>query len=76
MSVLSFTNDAFIVSGFSPNLVCALLLWKSELGLQIIKFHQFLTELSACNLSIFLFVDNNLSKLDTCMRIDIVVNLV
>ena len=31
----------------SPNLVCALILWRSGLGLLMCKFRQFLTELSA-----------------------------
>ena len=38
------------INGFSPNLVCALMLWKSGLGLLIGKFRQFLTELSAHNM--------------------------
>ena len=32
---------------FSPNLVCALILWRSGLGLLMGKFHQIFTELSA-----------------------------
>ena len=35
------------LSGFSPNLMCALILWRSALGLLIGKFRQFLTELFA-----------------------------
>ena len=37
------------INGFSPNLVCALILilWRSGLGLLMGKFHQYLTELSA-----------------------------
>ena len=35
------------IKGFSPNLLCALILWRSALGLLMDKFHQFLTELSA-----------------------------
>ena len=35
------------ISGFSPNLVCALILWRSSFGLLMGKFHQILTELSA-----------------------------
>ena len=60
-------------------LVCALTLWRSGLGLLMGKFCQFLTALSACNTSIFLFQDNkfnNLSKfqwiftkLDMCIDI-------
>ena len=51
-----------IINGFSPNLVLALILWTSALGLLLIEFCPFLTELSACNTSIFYFQDNNLSK--------------
>ena len=35
------------INGFSPNLVCALMLWRSGLGLLIGKFRQIFTELSA-----------------------------
>ena len=35
------------VNGFSPNLMCALILWRSALELLIGKFRQFLTELYA-----------------------------
>ena len=42
--------------------VCALILWKSGLGLQMGKFRQFFTELSARDTSIFSFPDDNLSK--------------
>ena len=52
--------------GFSPNLVCALM------G----NFDQFLTESSACNMSVSLFRDDNFSKfqwiftkLDMCIDI-------
>ena len=41
------------LNGFSPNLVCA-----KRMG----KFCQILIELSACDTSIFLFPDDNLSK--------------
>ena len=61
---------------FLPNLVCALILWRSSLGLLIGKFRQFLTELSACDTFVFSFQDNNLSKsqwiftkLDMCIDI-------
>ena len=47
--------------GFSPNLVCALLLWKSGLGLLMGKFGQIL-EFSARDTRIFSFPDENLSK--------------
>ena len=51
-----------IVYGFSPNSVCALILWRSGLGLLMGKFYQFLTELSARDTSVFSFPDDNLSK--------------
>ena len=51
------------INGFSPNLVCALILWRSGLGLLMGKFRQFLTELSARDTPIFSFLDYNLSKL-------------
>ena len=35
------------INGFSPNLVCALILWRSGLGLLLGKFRQIFTELSA-----------------------------
>ena len=50
------------INEFSPNLICALILWRSGLGLLIGKFLHFLTELSTRNTSIFKFQDNNLSK--------------
>ena len=50
------------VNGFLPNLVCALILWRSGLGLLMDKFRQFLTELPAHGISLFSFKDNNLSK--------------
>ena len=50
------------VSGFSPNLVCALVLWSSGFGLLMANFHQFLTKLSAHDKSDFSFLDSNLSK--------------
>ena len=50
------------INGFSPNLVCALILWRSGLGLLMGKFRQFLTELSARDTPIFSFPDYNLSK--------------
>ena len=34
----------------------------SGFGLSVGRFNQFLTELSACYMSIFLFSDDNLSK--------------
>ena len=46
---------------FLPNLVCALILRRSGLGLLMGKFRQFLTELSARDTPIFSFPDDNLS---------------
>ena len=43
------------ISWFSPNLVCALILWRSGLALLIGKFRQFLTEFSAPTCSYFQF---------------------
>ena len=48
--------------GFSPNLLYALTLRRSGLGLLMCKFRQFFTELSARDTSIFSFLDDNLSK--------------
>ena len=50
------------INGFSPNLVCALILWRSGLELLMGKFRQFLTEISARDTPIFSFPDDNLSK--------------
>ena len=50
------------VSGFLPNLVCALILWRFGFRLLRSKFLQFLTEISASNPSIFSFQDDNLCK--------------
>ena len=50
------------INGFSPNLVCILILWKSGLGLLIDKFRQILRELSTRNTPVFSFPDDNLSK--------------
>ena len=47
---ISFFSFRTITNGFSPNLICALILWRSGLGLLIGKFGQFLTELSAHNM--------------------------
>ena len=49
-------------SEFSPNLVCALILWRPGLGLLMSEFRQFLTELSARHMSVFAFLDDNFSK--------------
>ena len=50
------------INGFSPDLVCALILWISGLGLLMGRFRQFLTELSARDTPIFSFPNYNLSK--------------
>ena len=61
---------------FSLNLVSALILCRFGLGLQMGKFCQFLTELSAFHTSVFSFLDNCLckhqsifTKLGMCMDI-------
>ena len=59
------------INGFSPNLVCALILWRSGLGLLIGEFRQFFT-LSACNTSILLFPSKSewiFTKLGMCINI-------
>ena len=43
------------INGLSPNFVCALVLWRSVLGLLMGKFCQFLTKLSARNMLYFHF---------------------
>ena len=52
--------------GFSPNLLCALTLWRSGLGLQFGKFRQLLTKLSirpsVVHPSVVSFSDDNLSE--------------
>ena len=50
------------INGFSPNLVCALILWRSGLGLLMGKFRQILTELCAQEKPVFSFPDDNVSK--------------
>ena len=50
------------INGFSPNLVCALILWRSGLGLLMGKFPQIFTQLSARETPIFSFPDYNLSN--------------
>ena len=50
------------VNVFSPNLVCGLMLWRSGLGLLMGKYCQFLKELPARDMFIFLFLDDDLSK--------------
>ena len=45
---LSFRTISWLnLNGFSPNLICALILWNPGLGSLMGKFRQFLTELSA-----------------------------
>ena len=46
----------------SPNLVCALILWRSGLGLLMGKFRQFSTVVSASDTSDFSFRYSNFSK--------------
>ena len=50
------------INGFSPNLVCALILWRSGLILLMGKFRQIFMELSARDMPIFSFPGYNLSK--------------
>ena len=78
-SVFRFQMVTWVnVNEFSPNLVCGLIFWRSGLGLLMGKFHQVLTELSAQDMPIFLFPDNNflskchgiLTKLGTCIDIE------
>ena len=46
----SFPDDNLSknINAFSPNLVCALILWRSALGLLMGKFRQILTKLAIC----------------------------
>ena len=46
----------------SQNVGCALILWRSVSELLMDKVRQFLTELSARDISVFSFQDNKLSK--------------
>ena len=57
-----FQTTLVNINGFMLNFLCALILWRSGFGLLMGKFCQFLTELSACDTSVFLFQDNNFSK--------------
>ena len=58
MSVFSFLEITLVnINGFSPKLVCALILWTSALGLLMGEFCPFLTELSVLH-----FQDNYFSK--------------
>ena len=46
--IFSFPDDNLSKPQWiSPNLICALILWRSVLGLLVGKFRQILTELSA-----------------------------
>ena len=56
--IITWVNN----KGFSPNLVCALILCRSCLDLLMGKFRQFLTALSAWDTPIFSFLGYNLSK--------------
>ena len=47
---------------FHQTLVCALILWRSALGLLMGKFCEFLTELYARVTSVFSFLDDNFTK--------------
>ena len=59
-SVFSFPDDNLMnINRFSPNMVYALILLRSGLGLLLGKFGQFLTELSACDMSEFSFPGDN-----------------
>ena len=61
-SVFRFRMITWInINGFSPNLVCALILW-SGLGLLMGKFRQILTAICPRHAHIFSFPDDNLSK--------------
>ena len=48
-SVFSFQDNKLRenISGFSPNFICAFILWRSGVGLLMGRFRQFVTELSA-----------------------------
>ena len=50
------------INGFSPNLVCTLVLWRSGLGFLMGKFCQILTELPVRDTPIFSFPGDKLSK--------------
>ena len=76
---ISFADDNLSkLNGFTPNLVCALILWRSGLGLLMGKFCQIVMELPDRDMSIFSFPYNNmckcqgtLTKLGTCIDIKI-----
>ena len=55
-SVFRFRMITWVnINGFSPNLVCALILWRSDLGLLMGKFRQIFMELFARDTPIFSF---------------------
>ena len=55
LSVFSFPDDNFCkYNGFSPNLVCAMILWRPGLGLLMGKLRQFLTVICPWYVSIFI----------------------
>ena len=59
----SFQDDNLSnINRFSRNLVRALILWRSGLGLLMGTFRQIFTELSARDTPVFSFPDDNLSK--------------
>ena len=59
------------------NLMCALILWTSALGLLMGEFCPFLTELFARNTSVFYFQGNNLSKSQLFFtKFDMCINIV
>ena len=64
LSVFRFQMINWVnINGFSSNLVCALILWRSVLELLMGKFRQILTgfnKISAPDTPIFLFPDNNM----------------
>ena len=62
-SVFRFRMITWVnINWFSPNLVCALILWISGSGLLMGQFRQMFTELSAKDMPILSFPDDNLSK--------------
>ena len=58
---LSISPSIFLFR-YSPNSVCALILWRSGFGLLVGEFCKLLIELSAATQQCFLFPDDNLSK--------------
>ena len=60
-SYFHFQTITVNINGFSPNLVCVLILWRSALGLLMGNFRQLLTAICLPH-SVVSFPDNNLSK--------------